>query len=138
MDVYDTAAVQKIWQRVGLTAEEEDTGVQTLLRTEWELMALWQALPGVCRGNGHRRAAKLRAIHYMQTGQPALRSCPKPGQMRLSPQMLRQQIEKLQQLSRDYRQKARQLPAYQTLFLQFADETEREAAYMLDRLADMV
>ena len=143
MDVYDSTAVRKIWQRVGLTSEACGADpILPLIRSEWDLAAAVHAVPGPVWASvsrqAFRRAAKLRAIHYMQTGQPVPRSCPKPERARMSPQLLRGTIGQLQRLTQNYHQTAAALPDYQNLLAAFAVETEAAARLLLGYLADMV
>lgn len=146
MDIYDTAAVQKIWQRVGLASPElfrqGENDLLSIIRQEQELVMFLQKLRRGQEGKffcqAAERAAILRAIYYVRTGQTISRSCPVHRQGGVSAESLRQTIQTARSLALCYRQAAQSTQDHRDLFMQWAEQTAACASYLLKRLSMLV
>lgn len=146
MDIYDTAAVQKIWQRVGLVSpdlfRQGENDLLSILRQEQALVMFLQKLRRgqECKFScqAAERAAILRAIYYVRTGQTVSRSCPVHRQGGVSAESLRQNIQASQSLRQCYRQAAQSAEDHHDLFVQWAEQVADCASYLLKRLSLLV
>lgn len=142
MDIYNTAEVQKVWQRVGIAAAPEPAQQELLqlIRQEQELCCQYRYF--ACRIPVFRCMAKqaaehvrkLRAVYFVLTGEqatvpghPAERPC-------LDAAFLRRKLAQLSAIAQAYRQ-AVSAWGYGDVFSQLACEQERHSQILLNLLA---
>ena len=142
MDIYDTAAVQKVWQRVGLTSPESDCAqLLALITRKSAAQQSYCALSS--RGKTYqclarqtaRQIKKLQAIYFVLTGKTAPHPCPRREPVCFTPCFLRQLIENAQADARRLRELAQQFTAYRSPLLCMAQEDDRAAQVLLTCLA---
>lgn len=142
MDIYDTASVQKVWQRVGLTSgKPESCPLSGLITHKQSAQQIYCSLAH-CSSNFRclaqqtaEQLQKLQAIHFMQTGKAAHRACPRREPVRCTPCFLRQLIENTQADARMLRELAQQMEAYRSPLLCMAAADDRAAQVLLTELA---
>lgn len=140
MDIYDTEAVQRVWQRVGITPAQapETQTLPALIRQEQTLCRSYRALTGrepvfTClAGQAAEHVRQLQAVYYVQTGQRTDRSCPERQRLCLTPELLRQLLGQCQALANAYQQENW---GYPELFDRLAGEQERHGRILLQLLA---
>lgn len=151
MDPYQHTTVQKIWQRVGLVGPQVQTEhfsqqiAQMILQKQHAAQlytALSRSTHGSCAQTLGRIAQQeavhmrqLRAIYYVLTGQQSLPSRTPLPHVCFHRTQLRQCICAEQANSQAYQNASAQMPDYQTVFLQLAQEDAQHAATILSMLA---
>lgn len=153
MDVYDTLAVQKVWQRVGLAQKEKTcqgtlTGelLQKLIAQEWADCRTYHALAASaqgCTAAALRRisqqeadhARQLQAVYFILTGKQAPRCCAARKKLCCNIAILRQRVGDEQEGAQTYHQIADQAGPYAMLFSCLARDEESHAAVLLRLLA---